>query len=398
MNPLLMVGWGLFLAGAGSPTAALRALHDYEPVPPEAYHLAPPAREANYQVSRLDFPSPRPSGHPSNDTVVCLYFRPPGPGPFVGVVVVHGLGPKAAVAQRRVCEVCAAHGVATLLVTLPYHLERNPTGKGLVVPPSAVGLEGMVEAMLQASADIRAAIDWLERQPEIDPGGIGIVGISIGAILTNLVMGLDARVRAGVSILGGGDLPHLLRRSPFANAMWPGLYLKYSPAELRERLAPVDPLTFADANRPRTVFFLNGSRDTVIVPSSTRALWEALDRPPIRWVPTGHFGLVLYADQVAELSHAFLSQALSESVPPPLPRWRVFPLMAGLWIGQRGPAPGVASEWVFGDGTFAFQGGLTGLGPFAGLAYHPLHWVTVGYGVGLADDQPNIFGAFHLTF
>jgi len=65
--------------------------------------------------------------------------------------------------------------------------------------------------------DVLEGIDWLAGRPFVDHDRIGIVGISMGAVIGSVVSGLDSRIRAGVFILGGGDLSGILFSSKEPN-------------------------------------------------------------------------------------------------------------------------------------------------------------------------------------
>jgi dienelactone hydrolase len=58
--------------------------------------------------------------------------------------------------------------------------------------------------------EVRQALDWLALQPSIDSKRIGLVGMSLGAIVGSLTAGVDPRIRSEVLLLGGGDLPGII--------------------------------------------------------------------------------------------------------------------------------------------------------------------------------------------
>lgn len=66
----------------------------------------------------------------------------------------------------------------------------------------------------------RRAITFLEERPEVDPGRIGVFGISMGGKLTTDLAGIDERVKAAVPVYGGAgdilpeqdDLPGCVKR------------------------------------------------------------------------------------------------------------------------------------------------------------------------------------------
>jgi len=59
---------------------------------------------------------------------------------------------------------------------------------------------------LEMSEDIRAAITFLEQQPEVDAARIGLWGATTGGTNVSYVAGVDPRVKCTVSVSGIGDL------------------------------------------------------------------------------------------------------------------------------------------------------------------------------------------------
>src|SRR5438132_1321942 len=81
-------------------------------------------------------------------------------------------------------------------------------------------------------ADVSVVVEWIMRQPDVDPRRIGVVGVSLGAIITHLTMGRDSRLSAGVAVLGAGDLPDLYRRSILYRLLHPSATRALTPEEL----------------------------------------------------------------------------------------------------------------------------------------------------------------------
>ena len=58
---------------------------------------------------------------------------------------------------------------------------------------------------------------------------------------------------------------------------------------LRPFTEPVEPLRYAGALDPRTVYLASGRYDHVMRPDRTRALWEAIGQPDWTRLPVGHY-------------------------------------------------------------------------------------------------------------
>ena len=119
------------------------------------------------------------------------------------------------------------------------------------------------QAFSQSVADTRAVADWLATLPDVDSHRLGLIGVSLGAIVMQTAMGRDSRFSAGVAILGGADFPDLYRRSILFRILHPGTTRPLTEKELA-LLREVDPLTYTDRNRPRRVLMIQGARDDII--------------------------------------------------------------------------------------------------------------------------------------
>jgi dienelactone hydrolase len=263
-----------------------------------------------YSEYEVTFPSPVQTAVPANNTVHLKFFAPHG-SVQAHSAVLHSLGVTQAQTERALCIYLAERGIAAALVALPYHLERRPAGTrpgSLLLDPDP---ERMADFLRQASADLDEAVTWLQGRPEIDARRIGIVGISLGALVGSLQMARDERLTVNVALLGGGDLAHILTHGAltvFARRAYRRKGL--DEATLRRALAPVDPLTYArPLSPPRRMLMINGRYDVVIPRSDVLKLWRAFGEPPILWLDTGHYGPSLISDRLHAVIGDFLEAA-----------------------------------------------------------------------------------------
>jgi dienelactone hydrolase len=352
-------------------------------------------------------PSEPPSGVPANDRIWLSFYRaqPENGQPAPAVVMLSALGDGRLKLMKRFARFLAARGIGCALMTLPYHARRCPPGDLPARHFLDADARGAVQAMEQSVSDVRTVVTWLSRQPGVDASHLGIIGVSLGAIVAHLAMGQDARLTAGVAILGAGNLADLRRGGITARL------LGYPPAAEPEaaaaaRIRQVDPLQYADRNRPRRVLMIQAARDLAIPPRDAQALWEALGRPPIRWVDTNHFGLALAVDPVLRISLAYL-RSVWDAAPrddPDLPALHAPTIKLGLLAGlDTILAP--ALQWQacsFGrrDHMALLHAdlGLTGRGPFLGLAVTLNAFVDLGVGRRLGGRDVKPYVSLHLVF
>ncbi len=137
------------------------------------------------------------------------------------------------------------------------------------------------------SLDLRSALDWLERRPEVDPDRLALAGHSMGAVAAILAAAEDPRARALVLDSPFADLarlvdetiaaryhvpPALLRGPVLALAGWRAGYDPY-------RLRPVEAI-------PRVrvpILLFHGDRDEEVGIHHGEALRDAAGGP-VTWV------------------------------------------------------------------------------------------------------------------
>jgi len=240
-------------------------------------------------------------------------------GPIPAVLVLHYWGAIDERVERSIAGELNSRGLAAVLVALPYHLGRTPAGTrsgSLAIQPDP---EALKATMRQCLFDVRRAIDWMDSRPEFDSSRIGIVGTSLGAIVTSLVTGIDRRPAAAAYVLGGADLAHVLWRSSRVVNEREKLREKgYNEDRLRMELADIEPLNYLPEIRPNKAFVVGARHDTVIPPATTQKLIEALDEPAVLWLDTGHYGGFLVQKRVHHEVASFFSDTFQgKSYIPP---------------------------------------------------------------------------------
>jgi hypothetical protein len=261
--------------------------------PPVAFGQWRPVDADNRtQEFAAEFPSAFETGIPTNDTVPVQAFLPARrTGPVPVVLILHYWGAIDLRVERNIAYALNMRGVAAVLIALPYHLGRTPPGSrsgAMAIEPDP---EKLIRTMRQSVLDVRRAIDWIVSHPEFDTTRIGLTGTSLGSIVAATVWGVDSRLAAGAFVLGGVDLAHLLWRSSRVVLERDQLRAKgYTEEKLREALSPIEPGNYLGRGDTRPSFVVGAKFDTVIPPRSTELLVEALGKPAVLWLDTGHYG------------------------------------------------------------------------------------------------------------
>jgi dienelactone hydrolase len=248
--------------------------------------------ESGVEVDHLTFPSPVQSPHPENNTVHAEYYRPKGAGPFPGVIVLDITGGNQSL-SRGIATILAQNKIAALFVQMAYYGPRRPPAGRLRL--LSTNIPHTIAAVTQTVLDCRVAAAWLASRPEIDGRRVGILGTSLGSFIATLTGEMDPRITRVAILLGGGGLVDAYYDHPRA-APFRLLHelLGGTKQQVKDLIAPVDPITKAANLRGRSVLMIAASRDEMVPPSAAKALWEELGRPKIVWYDTTHYGAALY--------------------------------------------------------------------------------------------------------
>jgi dienelactone hydrolase len=244
------------------------------------------------KVFDIRFPSPVETETKENNTVHAEYYRPKGEGPFPGVIVLD-----ITAGDQNLSRIMATHlannGVAGLFVQMAYYGPRRPAGSDLrLLSPD---VPHTLAAIRQTVLDIRRASAWLENRPEIDGKQLGIMGTSLGSFIAALTAEAEPRLGKVAVLLGGGGLVDAYYEDP-RGAIFRKLWetLGGTKERMKQIIAPVDPLTYAENLKERKLLILAAKRDDIVPPRCAEALWQATGKQKIVWYNCTHYGAALY--------------------------------------------------------------------------------------------------------
>ena len=247
---------------------------------------------ADYPLAHVKLAAPM-AGTTTNKTLELEYYRPRRSGTVPAIMILPVSAGAHYPLERHFARYFALRGFAAVIVHR--ETERDPsTGE-------------QINGLLQQSVrDNALVIDWLESRPEIDGRRIGVLGTSMGAIKGALFVAVDARVKAAVLGLVGGDLPYLL--SYTTEGAWRGggivrrrqAYLAehhLTREQFREELEKTiryDPNLLAPCVDPKKVLLILGACDTIVPFKKGWELRRAMGKPETAVVLSGHYSALFY--------------------------------------------------------------------------------------------------------
>lgn len=223
---------------------------------------------------------------PLGGRVTAHLLVPTGPGPFAGLLFMHGgNGNRASLLPGAL--VFAKTGAVCLLIDSPLNGARAKVGEPLAdfAQPKRTR-----EAMIQTVVDLRRGVDLLLERSDVDPRRLGYIGASYGGTIGGVLAGVEHRIKAYALLVGIGSLGDFLRDSPHPSAARGRQML--GDARLRESIEVLDdvqPIHYIGHSAPSAVFFQNGLSDPFMPIDSVNRYHAAGSEPKkIKWYEAGH--------------------------------------------------------------------------------------------------------------
>lgn len=182
-------------------------------------------------------------------------------------------------------------------------------------------IEAVERNLRRAVAGRRAVVDWLETRTDVDSTRLGAFGISMGGILTSVLLSVEPRLTYGVVALAGGDVPSIISDSDegrlvewrAAKAEQLGVDEGTVETLLRASLVS-DPALMAPFVDPHRVLFVSTRWDTVVPPHNQELLWRELGSPLRHDLPAGHYTAIVFLPYVMGVAVEWLEERFR--IPP----------------------------------------------------------------------------------
>jgi fermentation-respiration switch protein FrsA (DUF1100 family) len=151
--------------------------------------------------------------------------------------------------------------------------------------------------------DVEGALDWLQQQPGVDPGRIGMLGESMGAVTAIRAAARADGIQAVVADSAYPDLGEAIRTIWRGTGLpaFPFVPLQIALGEWRTGLdlEAMQPLDDVAAISPRPILILAGGQDPITGPDAGQRYYAAAGEPKELWFEP-------------ELGHSAFWQALPE--------------------------------------------------------------------------------------
>lgn len=234
------------------------------------------------------------------------------PSPVMILIpTIEGVTPVESSIVSRFCEA----GLATIIADVNDN-----------TPPETIPSWGIEDKRNRYSIlAIRTAIDFAAANPNFDPSKVGIMGLSLGGIMTSFIAGLEAsRLAAIVTVVSGGNFPFILSttdnsrlRQLRSDRMQHEGMTSVDEYESRLRELRYDPMHFAHRAQPEKMFMVLSTNDKTVPSQMQQELWAAFRNPKNSVYTLSHVNTVValtywYFDTVTD----FLADRFGTKRPP----------------------------------------------------------------------------------
>lgn len=250
-------------------------------------------KKSDIEEYKITFPSALQTKYSENNLVHAWYKKPQHERGIV--ILLHGWKIDSQIVYKLTIKNFLDANYGVVFLELPYHMHRTPAQSYSGEYFITANLQRTIDAYRQAVLDVRCCIDYFTTKTKKRTRNIALWGTSLGAMIATLTLPFDQRVKAVVSVVGGGNI---------AGICWNGVSTQQVKRDcvqhnisfetIENYWKIIDPLTYATKKLKNCVLMINAEKDEYISPVYTKQLWERLGKPKIVWLPMGHLGFIMH--------------------------------------------------------------------------------------------------------
>ncbi len=182
---------------------------------------------------------------------------------FPATLIIHHIADDIRPEQIVASMTAATRDSVTMVIYLPHFGVRKGAEQYLTDVPQDFELN-----ILQSLTDIHQAGQILKASPLSDPHRIQLLGFSLGGVLTLMSAGLDHFFDRYLTIVGGGDMAHLLaypkEKDPQSEISMALKNINADESQGREYMSRFDAISWAYAVHGKSIVMLNAESDELI--------------------------------------------------------------------------------------------------------------------------------------
>ncbi len=295
-----------------------------------AFNLRLLKQNKHWRHYLVDFPVVSISVYPGGEVAKGEYFEPSQKDNVPLAILIHGWGDHSVLPFKWMADGLLRRGVACFILYLPFHASRLPDE----MKPRLARLtpDEWFTGYQMAVTDVRRIIDWASQNGHIDHRQITVIGLSLGAFVSSIAMGIDPRIKAGVFIVHGGNSGKIMQLSRVAkyrkeyrrpneeyqeNQKSYARYLVEIANRGFENVTPeqksflIDPLTYAPMLKGRPTLMINALWDELIPQEASLDFWQASCECERVSFPATHASIWMWYPFIVRRINNFLKSSLN---------------------------------------------------------------------------------------
>ena len=252
-----------------------------------------PDKEIEFQITQTErcelitYPSPFPSGIPENDLVQVELFRKDKTRHRPTILFAHGRARY--LYYRQLLGKLYRSGFDVAFFTLPYHITRTPEGFFNGELFITGNLPRSFHACRQATLDIQAFINYLDKQG----APIHLMGMSLGGLFISNILTVDSRASSATFLAPVIDPEYMLCNSILSRDIRRDIRdsgIDFDAGRfLFTFITPYYHRPLVDQSR---MYFAIAESDQYISDQEVDKLWQAWNKPLKMTYPHSHFTLI----------------------------------------------------------------------------------------------------------
>lgn len=248
-------------------------LFDYEAASAVEITETSVQQEDGYTVHDISYPSPKTGDVPAYLVV------PDGPGPFAGIILMHGSSGSRE-SMLPLAEDLVHTGAVVLTVSAPS--ARIPGRDWITFTP--LDRDEQIQLMI----DLRRGVDLLTQYEKVEPSRLGYIGYSYGAAMGGLLAGIEPRIKAYGFMVGDGGLVNHFTDDGEPTGGFETINAAARESWL-EAMEPIEPIHYVGHATASALFFQNAREDRSVSEEDALAYQAAGSEPKeVKWYDSGH--------------------------------------------------------------------------------------------------------------
>jgi len=297
------------------------------PESPPVFNLRLIKRNRRWRHYYIDFPVASASVYPGGETAKGEYFEPSEKNDAPLAILLHGWGDHSVIPFKLMVDGLLKRGVACFILYLPFHAYRLPDRMKSRL--SQLTADEWFIGYQMAVTDVRRIVDWMSLNGHLNHRQIIVIGLSLGAFISSIAMGVDQRIKAGIFIVHGGNSGKIMQLSRISNFRKTyrtsdeeykknqESYIKYlnevtnkgfDSVSPEQRNFLIDPLTYAPMLRGRPTLMINALWDELIPQEASLDFMNACGCKRITF-PSTHASIWIWYPMIVSRINDFLKSS-----------------------------------------------------------------------------------------